>query len=215
MAGKRETVEAGHGLELLRRHGAVRFGRQEVAGAGHGAMGDGGAAGARPVIAARGQPARQALDHGVDGKRLQRLGEVGEGFAQQAGQDGIVGHDLGHEGRLAADRGRHRGRVDIEHAVGEAGIDGGVAVMRLVGMQHHDLAAAAGPQRAAIVEGLGAPQGQADAVGLVAMGVVGMAAEARRQALHARARLVEADLVAVQLHKRSRRPPGACRYGVA
>ena len=78
------------------------------------------AAGARPVVAARGQAAGQALDHGVDGERFERLGEVGEGFAQQAGQDGIVGHDLGHEGRLAADRGRHRGRVDIEHAVGEA-----------------------------------------------------------------------------------------------
>jgi len=39
------------------------------------------------------------------------------------------------------------------------------------------------------------PQGQADAVGLMAMGVVGVATKARRQALHARARLVEADLV--------------------
>ena len=67
--------------------------------------------------------------------------------------------------------------------------------MGLVGMDHHDLAGAAGAQLAAIVEGLRAPQGQADRIGLVAVQVVGMAAEPRRQALQAGAGLLEADLV--------------------
>ena len=67
--------------------------------------------------------------------------------------------------------------------------------MRLVGMDHHDLAAAAGAQLPAIVERLGAPQGQPDGIGLVAVQVVGMAAEPRRQALQRGLRLVEADLV--------------------
>ena len=70
-----------------------------------------------------------------------------------------------------------------------------MAVMRLVGMDHHDLPAAAGLQRAAIVEGLRAPQGQADGIGLVAMQVVGVAAESRGQALQPGLRFVEADLV--------------------
>jgi hypothetical protein len=67
--------------------------------------------------------------------------------------------------------------------------------MRLVGMNDHDLAAAAGLQRAALVEGLRTPQGQADGVGLVAMQIVGMAAEPRREAREPGLRFVEADLV--------------------
>lgn len=200
VAGQREAVETGHGLEFLGGDGAVRLGRQEVAGSRHGAMGDGSAASAGPIVAARRQPTGHALDHGVDCQRLLASREIGEGFAQEVGQHRIVRHDLGHEGRIAADRRRYRGRVDIEHTVGEAGPDpsiigGGMAVVRLVGMQHHDLAAAAGPKGAAIVEGLSAPKGQADAIGLVAMGVVGMAAETRRQALNTRAWFVEADEV--------------------
>ena len=57
---------------------------------------------ARAIVAARRQAAGQALDDGIDGERLERLREVGEGLAQQAGQHGIVGHDLGHEGRAGA-----------------------------------------------------------------------------------------------------------------
>ena len=70
-----------------------------------------------------------------------------------------------------------------------------MAVMRLVRMDHHDLAGRAGAQVAAIVEGLRAPQGQADGVGLVAMQVVGMAAEARRQPLQAAVAVVDLDMV--------------------
>ena len=67
--------------------------------------------------------------------------------------------------------------------------------MRLVGMDDHDLPAATGLERAAVVEGLRAPQGEADGVGLVAVQVVGMAAEARGQARQPGLRFVEADLV--------------------
>src|SRR3954447_579709 len=58
-----------------------------------------------------------------------------------------------------------------------------MAVMRLVGMDHHHLAGGAGLQAAAIVERLRTPDRQADGIGLVAVQVVGMAAEARRQPL--------------------------------
>jgi hypothetical protein len=57
--------------------------------------------------------------------------------------------------------------------------------------------AAAGAQHAAIVEGLRAPQRQADGIGLVAVQVEGVAAEARDEALQAGLGLVEADLVDV------------------
>jgi hypothetical protein len=57
-------------------------------------------------------------------------------------------------------------------------------------MDDHDLAAAAGLQGAAIVERLRAPQGEANGIGFVAMQVIGMAAEPRRQALQAGVRLV-------------------------
>ena len=70
-----------------------------------------------------------------------------------------------------------------------------MAIMRLVGMDHHDLAAPAGAQAPAIVEGLRAPQGQPDRIGFVAVQVVGMAAEPRTEALQAGIRLLEADLV--------------------
>ncbi len=115
---------------------------------------------------------------------------------QQFGQGGIVGHHFGHEGWTGAvERGADRRRIDIKHAISEAAVDAGVAVMGLVGMDHHDLAAAAGAQRTAIVERLRPPQGQADGISLVAMQVVGMSAKARRQALQAGARLLAADLV--------------------
>lgn len=196
VAGQREAVEPGHFLQLLRRHGTMRLGRQELAGAVDGAMGGGGALGPWAIVAARGEACGQALDDGVDGQRLERPREIGEGLAQQVGQFRIVGHHLGHEGwACTLEGGRHRGGVDVEHAVGEAGIDRGMAIMRFVGMDHHDLAAAAGLQGAAIVEGLRAPQGEADAIGLVAMQVVGVAAEARRQPGQAGRGFVEADLV--------------------
>ncbi len=196
MAGQRKAVETGHLLEFLRCHGAMRLGGEELAGAGDRAIRRDPASGARAIVAACDQPAGQALDDGIDGERLQRLREVGESLAQQIGQHGIVGHDIRHEGRTGAvERGRHRGRIDVQHAVGEAVIDAGMSVMRLVGMNDHDLPAAAGLQRAAIVERLRAPQGEADGIGLVAVQIVGMAAEPRRQALQRGLRLVEADLV--------------------
>ena len=70
-----------------------------------------------------------------------------------------------------------------------------MAVMRLVGMDDHDLPAAAGLQLAAIVEGLRAPQGESDGIGFVAVQIIGMAAEARGQAHEPGLRFVEADLV--------------------
>jgi hypothetical protein len=54
-------------------------------------------------------------------------------------------------------------------------------------MDHHDLPGAAGPHPAAILERLGAPQSQADGIGLVAVQVEGMAAEARGEPLQAAA----------------------------
>ena len=80
----------------------MRFGGEEVAGARRPRDAPSRRAPrARAIVAARRQPVGQALDHGIDGERLERLGEVGEGLAQQAGQHRIVGHDLGHEGRVA------------------------------------------------------------------------------------------------------------------
>ena len=45
------------------------------------------------------------------------------------------------------------------------------------------------------MEGLRAPQSEADGIGLVAVQIVGVAAEARRQARQPGLRFVEADLV--------------------
>ena len=71
-----------------------------------------------------------------------------------------------------------------------------MAVMRLVGMDDHDLPGAAGAQFATIVEGLRAPQSEADGIGLMAVQIVGMAAKARAQALQARVWRIEANPVA-------------------
>ena len=139
MAGQGEAVEAAHRLELLRGDGARRLGDQEVAGAADARDGRSAAPRFRRRVAARRQPVGQARDDGIDGERFERLREVGERFLQQAGEGGIVGHHVGHERRGAAQRRADRGRIDIEHAVGEAVVDAGVAVMRLVGMDHHDL----------------------------------------------------------------------------
>ena len=70
-----------------------------------------------------------------------------------------------------------------------------MAVVCLVGMKHHDLSGPACRPRAAIVEGLDAAERQSHAIGLVAVQVVGVTAETRRQALQAGVRFVEADLV--------------------
>jgi len=128
-------------------------------------------------------------------ERLERSREIGEGLLQYGRERRVVGHDLGHERRGAAQRGADRGRIDVEHAIGKALVDLGVAVVRLVGVDHHDLPGGAGPQAAAVVERLRAPHGQADGIGLVAMQVVGMPAESRGEALQAAFGLVEIDVV--------------------
>ena len=64
-------------------------------------------------------------------------------------------------------------------------------------MQDQHLPRPAGPQAAAIVELLHTVEGEADPVGLVPMQVVGVAAEARFEALQAGRRTVEAKLVGV------------------
>ena len=86
------------------------------------------------------QSLRQPANDGVDRQRLQAAGKVGEGFVQDGGEGGILGHGLGHEGRRhIAQRRRDRAGIDIEHAVGEAVGNARVTVMRLVGVKHHDL----------------------------------------------------------------------------
>ena len=97
--------------------------------------------------------------------------------------------------RLELPEGGPQGLTVDEAVIDAPLIVGGMAVMRLVGMNDHDLPAAAGLERAAIVEGLRAPQGEADGVGLVAVQIVGVAAESRCQARQPGQRFVEADLV--------------------
>jgi hypothetical protein len=154
------------------------------------------------AVAALGQKLRQPADNGIHRQGLERPREFGERLAQEPCQGWIVGHDIGHEGRGGtAQRGADRGRIDVEHAVGEAFVDSGVAVMRLVGMDHHDLTCAAGAESAAIVEGLRAGQGESDRIGFVTMQIVGVAAEARRQALQAGVGVVETDAVCRGPHR--------------
>jgi len=196
VAREREAVETGELFQFLRGHGAMGLGRQVLAGLAYGAMGRSAVRACLAAIAAGGQALGHALDHGIDGQRFERLGEVGEGFTHQLGQHRVVGNDVAHEGRAGIAEGcRHRGRIDIEHVVGEPGVDAGVSVMGLVGMQHHDLAGPAGAQRAAIVERLSAPQRDAHRISLVAVDVVGVAAEPRGQPLQAGAGLVKSDQV--------------------
>ena len=148
--------------------------------------------------------------------RLERAREVAEGLAEQRAEHGVLGHNLGHEGRRSVLEGRADGaRIDIEHAIGEAAIDPGMAVMGLVGVDDHDLASPAGAQAATVMERLGAPDRQADCIGLVPVQIVGMTAETGAEALQASLGLVEADPVRGSgggLHDRSRFEPPEMRY---
>ena len=85
---------------------------------------------------------------------------------------------VGHEGQLAgAERGTDQRRLDVEDPVSEAVRRAGRAVVRLVGVQHMDLAAKASSARAAVAESLHAGGGDSDRIGVVAMGLE----RARRQ----------------------------------
>lgn len=72
-----------------------------------------------------------------------------------------------------------------------------MAVVRFVGMKHHDLAGPAGPECSAIVERLRAEKGETHAIGLMSVQVVGMAAEPSQQSLQPFARRVEVNFVGV------------------
>ena len=197
MAGQREAVEAAHLLELLRGDDARGFGDQEVAGAFDGAMG--GRLLARPWRPNRRGPTSSSATRPTMASAA--IGSSGRGKSAKASfsrpaRAGSSDTTSGTNGVAAAPSAAlDRAGIDIEHAIGEALVDAGVAVMRLVGMDHHHLAGRAGPEVAAIVERLGAPQGQADGVGLVAVQVVGMAAEARGQPLQAAVAGIDLDTI--------------------
>ena len=81
--------------------------------------------------------------------------------------------------------------------------------MGFVRMQHHGLAGAAGAHRAAIMELLHAIERHADRIAIVAVRIVGMAVEARRQPAHAGAGLVLPEEVLQLGHAQTFKTVGA------
>jgi len=97
---------------------------------------------------------------------------------------------MAHPRRRVDARGRH-----VDDAVAEALRRAGAPVVRLIGVQHHDLAGQGDPGRAPIVEGLHADVGEADGIGVVAMGVVAKPGEPGLERLHAVRELPAAEPV--------------------
>src|SRR5882724_6477388 len=192
--------------------------------------------------AAQGEEVRAARCVGRDETRIGVAGgEAQAGVAQQrlaferrrafaqrlvqrlhaARQDGIADQGRARErqlGRPAVARvhehAAHGFRRQIEHAVGEALGDAGMAVMGLVRVEGHDHAGRAGMQRAAAMEGLHARLRHADGIALVAVALVDMALEMGVQQLDPeRAGGGVVRPVAVPQPPRHRgRPSGATRY---
>ena len=196
MAGEGEAVEPAHPLQLVRAHDPPGFGHKEIARLPHRTQGQAAALAAGAAIAAPFQKDGDPADRGVDRQRLERIREIDEGLLDDPRRRRIVRHGVRDMGRVGTvERLGDRRRVEIEHAIGEGAALAGMAVMRLVRMQHQDLPRPARAQAAAIVELLDAIEGEADPVGLVPVQVVGMAAESPLEALQAGGRSVEADLV--------------------
>ncbi len=93
-------------------------------------------------------------------------------------QTGIARHGSRNEGQgPPAQRLLNQGRLDIGHAVVKARLGAGMAVMRLIRMQHDDRAGQAVDGFAAIAELLDACQGAADRISVVPVRLIGVAGE--------------------------------------
>lgn len=186
MARQAVAVEAGDGLELLRGDGPVEVLVQEGAGALHGRRAGG-----------RRRPARRRTIRGAQGpgdgrqrvvalKRLKVALKVVEHQAKRGQQARIGPHGLGDEGQ---GRGRvsqglqDQSRLHIEHAVSEAVLAPRPSVMGFIGVKDDDMAVLAVAPRPPIVEGLHAAEREAQGVGVMPVGIVGVAGEIGLDAL--------------------------------
>lgn len=196
VTGEGEAIETAHFLEFVRSHRALRFRNQEIACPRDGAAGRARAPQPAAGVAAPRQQFGHAAHGGVDGERLERTREVEKRLVDDVGHRLVMGDGLGDEGRAGAiECLRHGCRIEVKHAIGEGAAFAGMAIVYLVGMQHQDLPGATGAQAATVAELLYAIEGEADAVGLVPVRVVGVATEARGQALQPGEWSVDADLV--------------------
>ena len=132
-------------------------------------------------------PEPRMLSVSVWDKSMVGAVERGQGRAQGADEAAVGGERSPNErqGVTVAQRLLNQAWGDIEHAVAEAALDAGAAVMDLVGMQDDGVATEAVAPGAAIIEGLHARQRQAEGIGVVAVRIIGVAPEERLHALDA------------------------------
>jgi hypothetical protein len=126
------------------------------------------------------QALRQLRDHAIEGDRF---GASGEGGVDGAGQVPVQHHGAAHKRECARAAAEHLDGVEdprgvhVQLAIAEPGVRAGLAIVRLIGVEHHHLTGQADFPRAAIGEGLDALGRQAHRVGVVTMRAVGRAAK--------------------------------------
>ena len=142
------------------------------------------------------------LEGVVDAPRQLRVVDQQFGHRQLAVAGGLFeqGGDLALQPR----------RVEVQGAVGEAALGGGVAVVDVAGLEEEHLAGGADVALVAAAELLHTGLGVADQVGVVPVRIVGVALEMRTQALDAGVGILQQVDPVVFVHGL---PPHACPVG--
>jgi threonine/homoserine/homoserine lactone efflux protein len=155
----------------------------------------------RPELASAERPIarRQRLgylkDEFVALEVLEREIEIGERWPRCAGKTVVTRYRIADErqGSSLAQRLLYRARLDVENAIAKARAGAGMAVMRLVRMQHEDLAGNAALVGTAIPKRLHAGKRGPNGVGVVAMRVKGIPCEKGLDALQPAAAGADAE----------------------